>query len=162
MTKALRIAQGGFGRLALLDMDTPLVSHAHSQCHVILKASGADSAFYVSVERLPVTDRTAILVNAWEPHYFYSEPDFPRTVYLALYIEPRWLATLHDPLRLAAHPRFFPWPCVQITPRIRKLADDLIGDLMSPIPMKQDEFLISRAGFYAWLDSFFRQKVGRL
>jgi hypothetical protein len=122
MTKALRIAQGGFGRLALLDMDTPLVSHAHSQCHVIFKASGADSAFYVSEERLPVTDRTAILVNAWEPHYFYSEPEFPRTVYLALYIEPRWLAMLHDPLRLAAHPRFFPRPCVQITPRIRKLA----------------------------------------
>ena len=143
MTKALRIAQGGFGRLALLDMDTPLVSHAHSQCHVILKASGADSAFYVSEERLPVTDRTAILVNAWEPHYFYSEPDFPRTVYLALYIEPRWLATLHDPLRLAAHPRFFPRPCVQITPRIRKLADDLIGDLMSPIPMKQERLEIA-------------------
>ncbi|MBP7598074.1 MAG: AraC family ligand binding domain-containing protein, partial [Pseudoxanthomonas sp.] len=138
MTTALRIAQGRFGRLALLDMDTPLVSHAHSQCHVIFKASGADSAFYVSEERLPVTDRTAILVNAWEPHYFYSEPHFPRTVYLALYIEPRWLATLHDPLRLAAHPRFFPRPCVQITPRIRKLADDLIGELMSPIPMKQE------------------------
>ena len=138
MTTALRIAQGEFGRLALLDMDTPLVSHAHSQCHVIFKASGADSAFYVSEERLPVTDRTAILVNAWEPHYFYSEPDFPRTVYLALYIEPRWLATLYDPLRVAAHPRFFPRPCVQITPRIRKLADDLIGELMSPIPMQQE------------------------
>lgn len=35
-------------------------------------------------------------------------------------------------------------------------------DWCVPIPMKQDEFLISRAGFYAWLDSFFRQKVGRL
>ncbi len=138
MTTALRIAQGEFGRLALLDMDTPLVSHAHSQCHVIFKASGADSAFYVSEERLPVTDRTAILVNAWEPHYFYSEPDFPRTVYLALYIEPRWLATLYDPLRLSAHPSFFPQPCVQLTPWIRKLADDLIGELMSPIPMKQE------------------------
>ena len=33
-------------------------------------------------------------------------------------------------------------------------------DWCVPIPMKQDEFLISRAGFYAWLDSFFRQKVG--
>lgn len=138
MTTALRIAQGEFGRLALLDMDTPLVSHAHSQCHVIFKASGADSAFYVSEERLPVTDRTAILVNAWEPHYFYSEPDFPRTVYLALYIEPRWLATLHDPLRLSGHPRFFPRPCVEITPHIRKLADDLIGELMSLVPMKQE------------------------
>ena len=26
-------------------------------------------------------------------------------------------------------------------------------DWCVPIPMKQDEFLISRAGFYAWLDS---------
>lgn len=137
MTTALRIAHGQFGRVALLDMDTPLVSHAHSQCHVIFKASGADSAFYVSEERLPVTDRTAILVNAWEPHYYYSEPDFPRTVYLALYIEPRWLARLHDPLRLSAHPHFFPRPCVEISPRIRKLADDLIGEMLSLIPMTQ-------------------------
>ena len=100
MTTALRIAQGEFGRLALLDMDTPLVSHAHSQCHVIFKASGADSAFYVSEERLPVTDRTAILVNAWEPHYFYSEPDFPRTVYLACTTRCAWRpipASSHGP-----------------------------------------------------------------
>ncbi|HVL75208.1 MAG TPA: AraC family transcriptional regulator [Noviherbaspirillum sp.] len=139
MTTALRIAQGNFGRVALLDMDAPLVTHAHSQCHVILKASGADSAFYVSEERLPVTDRTAILVNAWEPHYFHSEPDFPRTVYLVLYIEPKWLAALHDPLRLSAHPGFFPRPCVDITPHIRKLADDLIGDMLSLIPIAQDK-----------------------
>lgn len=138
MTTALRIAQGMFGRVALLDMDAPLVSHAHSQCHVVLKASGADSAFYVSEERLPVTDRTAILVNAWEPHYFFSEPDFPRTVYLVLYIEPRWLAMLHDPLRVSGHPCFFPRPCVEITPRIRKLADDLIGEMLSLIPITQE------------------------
>lgn len=138
MTTALRIAQGKFGRVALLDMDTPLVSHAHSQCHVIFKASGADSAFYVSEERLPVTDRTAILVNAWEPHYFFSEPDFPRTVYLAMYIEPAWMASLHSPLRVAAHPRFFPRPCVEISPRVRGLADDLIAEMLSLIPMSQD------------------------
>ena len=32
---------------------------------------------------------------------------------------------------------------MQITPRIRKLADDLIGDLMSPIPMKQERLEIA-------------------
>ncbi|NYT80077.1 helix-turn-helix transcriptional regulator [Alcaligenaceae bacterium] len=138
MTTALRIAQGRFGRLALLDMDTPLAPHAHSQCHVIFKASGADSAFYVSEERLPVTDRTAILVNAWEPHYFFSEPDFPRTVYLAMYIEPSWMALLHSPLHVASHPRFFPRPCVEISPRIRRMVDDLIGELLSLVPMSQD------------------------
>lgn len=138
MTTAIRIAQGMFGRVALLDMDAPLVSHAHSQCHVVLKASGADSAFYVSEERLPVTDRTAILVNAWEPHYFYSDPNFPRTLYLVLYIEPKWLATLHDPLRMSGHPGFFPCPCVEITPHVRKLADGLIAELLSLIPMAQE------------------------
>ena len=139
MTKALRIAQGSFGRVALLDMDAPLVSHVHSQCHVILKASGANSAFYVSEERLPITERTAILVNAWEPHYFFSEPDFPRTVYLVLYIEPQWLATLHRPFQLSGHPCFFPRPCVEITTRIRKLADNLIGELLSLIPVSRDK-----------------------
>lgn len=29
-------------------------------------------------------------------------------------------------------------------------------------PMKQDEYLISRAGFYEWLERFFHRKVGRL
>ncbi|MFC3338353.1 helix-turn-helix domain-containing protein [Paracandidimonas soli] len=138
MTTALRIAQGRFGRLALLDMDTPLAPHAHSQCHVIFKVSGADSAFYVSEERLPVTDRTAILVNAWEPHYFFSEPDFPRTVYLVLYIEPGWMSSLHSPLHVASHPRFFPHPCVEISSRIRSMVDNLTGGLLSLIPMPQE------------------------
>lgn len=133
MTTALSIVQGSFGRISLLDMDTPLVSHAHSQCHVIFKASGADSAYYVSEERLPVTEKTAILVNAWEPHYYFSEPDFPRTVYLVLYIEPKWLAPLYKPFQMSGHPQFFPQPCVSITPRIRAMVDNLIGDLMSII-----------------------------
>lgn len=30
------------------------------------------------------------------------------------------------------------------------------------IPMKQDEFLISREGFYAWLETFFNGKVGKV
>ena len=30
------------------------------------------------------------------------------------------------------------------------------------IHMKNDEFLISRDGFYAWLDKFFKGKVGKV
>jgi len=45
MSNALRIAHGQFGRVALLDMDASLVRHAHPQCHVLLKARGADTQF---------------------------------------------------------------------------------------------------------------------
>jgi AraC family transcriptional regulator len=137
MTTALRIAQGSFGRVALLDMDSPLVAHAHSQCHIVLKAGGADSAFYVRNQRQPVTDRTAILVNAWEPHHYVHGPAAPRTLYLALYVEPRWLAAIHSPLQLSARPDFFPQPCVEISPRIRRLADELLGELVSALPIPQ-------------------------
>lgn len=139
MTTALRIAQGRFGRVSLLDMDTPLAPHAHPQCHAIFKVSGADSAFYINDERLPVTDRTAILVNAWEPHYFQSEPDFPRTAYLVLYIEPEWMSSLHSPLHVAAHPRFFPQSCVDIPASLRTRVDHLVASMMSLVPVSQEK-----------------------
>jgi transcriptional regulator GlxA family with amidase domain len=47
MSTAIRTFQGKFGRVALLDMDAPLVTHAHSQCHVLLTAGGADTFFAV-------------------------------------------------------------------------------------------------------------------
>jgi hypothetical protein len=43
MSKALHIAHGAFGRVALLDMDYSLVRHAHPHCRVLLKVAGADA-----------------------------------------------------------------------------------------------------------------------
>ena len=70
MSSAVKIFQGRFGRVALLDMDTPLVGHAHHHCHILLKAGGADGAFRVRGELAPLTDQTAVLVNAWEQHAY--------------------------------------------------------------------------------------------
>ena len=67
MSTALRIAHGAFGRVALLDMDRPLVRHAHPHCHVLLKVEGADTAFVVGDTVYPLTDDTAVLVNGWQP-----------------------------------------------------------------------------------------------
>ena len=47
MSNALRVVHGVFGRVALLDMDRPLVRHAHPHCHVLLKVEGADTQFAV-------------------------------------------------------------------------------------------------------------------
>jgi AraC-like DNA-binding protein len=128
---AVRVLQGGFGRVALLDMDCPLVVHAHRQCHVLLKASGADTRFGVRDAVHPLTDDTAVLVNTWEPHcYAHHDPLAPRTLILALYIEPEWLARSDRPLSASRHPAFFPHPCTPTTPQIRALADRLTDALL--------------------------------
>lgn len=130
MSSAIKIFQGRFGRVALLDMDAPLVGHAHHHCHILIKAGGADSAFSVRGERAPLTDDTAVLVNAWEHHaYEHEAPPGARTLILALYIEPGWLAELQRSLALSGHPRFFPERCVRLTAATRKMVEEFVLEL---------------------------------
>jgi len=125
MSSAVKIYQGRFGRVALLDMDAPLVGHAHHHCHILLKAGGANGAFSVGGVRAPLTDESAVLVNAWEPHaYLHDAPPGERTVILALYIEPAWLAELQRSLALSGHPRFFPEKVVKIDSQTRRLIEN--------------------------------------
>jgi len=77
MSTALRIVHGTFGRVALLDMDWPLVRHAHPHCHVLLKVEGADTQFIVGDKVYPLTDEAAVLVNGWQPHSYVHDPDGP-------------------------------------------------------------------------------------
>lgn len=125
MSTALRIHQGRFGRVKLLDMDKPLIVHAHPHCHVLIKAEGADTFFSVAERFYPLLENTAVLVNAWQPHSYAHSAASPRTVILALYIEPRWLARAERDLAASASPGFFRSPCVEINPRVRELADQL-------------------------------------
>lgn len=131
MSKALRIFQGSFGRVALLDMTAPLVVHAHSQCHVLLKSSGADTVFRVRDRSCPLTEETAVLVNTWEPHAYAHQPGAPQTLILALYIEPYWLSAIDGSFRSSVHPRFFPEPCVSLTPPVKRLAKQLTAEMLA-------------------------------
>lgn len=127
MSSAVKFLKGRFGRVALLQMDAPLVMHAHHHCHVLIKISGPDAAFRVGQRLCPFTDAQAVLVNAWEPHaYVHHAAAAPSTTGIfALYIEPSWLAELQRPLSLSAHPRFFAQPVIGVSRRIRRLAEDL-------------------------------------
>ena len=131
MSTALRIAHGAFGRVALLDMDGSLVRHAHPHCHVLLKVEGADTAFVVGDTVYPLTDDTAVLVNGWQPHSYVHDPDKPRTVILALYIEPEWLMAFRPGWAASGAPGFFGHPSGDVSPRIRHLAMDLAADMMA-------------------------------
>lgn len=130
MSSAIKLFQGRFGRVALLDMDAPLVAHAHHHCHILVKAGGRDAAFRVRGEKAPLTDDSVVLVNAWEPHaYEHQAPAGEPTIVLALYIEPTWLADIQRSLAMSGHPRFFPKTCVPITPRTRKLTEEFVMEL---------------------------------
>jgi AraC-like DNA-binding protein len=131
MSTALRIAHGAFGRVALLDMDWSLVRHAHPHCHVLLKVEGADTQFVVGDKVYPLTNETAVLVNGWQPHSYVHDPERPRTIILALYIEPEWLMAFRPGWAASGAPGFFNHPSGDVSPRIRVLAMNLAADMMA-------------------------------
>jgi AraC-like DNA-binding protein len=131
MSTALRIAHGAFGRVALLDMDWSLVRHAHPHCHVLLKVEGADTQFVVGDRVYPLANHTAVLVNGWQPHSYVHDPDRPRTVILALYIEPEWLMAFRPGWAASGAPGFFSHPSGEVSSRIRGLAMNLAADMMA-------------------------------
>jgi AraC-like DNA-binding protein len=130
MSIALRIAHGVFGRVALLDMDRSLVRHAHHHCHVLLKVEGADTQFVVGDRIILLTERTAVLVDGWKPHAYVHIPDRPRTLILALYIEPQWLKQFRPGWAASGAPGFFEQPCGEVSPRIRELGLRLAAEMM--------------------------------
>jgi AraC family transcriptional regulator len=131
MSNALRVVHGVFGRVALLDMDRQLVRHAHPHCHVLLKVEGADTQFAVRDAIAPLTDTNAVLINAWEPHAYAHDARRPRTIILALYIEPSWLKTFRPNWVASGAPGFFDRATGELSPRICKLRDDLAAAMVS-------------------------------
>jgi AraC family transcriptional regulator len=135
MSTALRIAHGAFGRVTLLDLDRSLVRHAHPHCHVMIKVEGADAQLVVGRDLVRLGDDQAVLVNAWESHAYVHLKDSPRTVILALYIEPDWLRTFRPNWIAGSGAGFFERPAGDLGgglgPRIRRLGLDLAALMMA-------------------------------
>jgi AraC-like DNA-binding protein len=145
MSDALRIAHGRFGRVALLDMDHSLVRHAHPHCHVLLKVEGDDAQFLVGERIAPLTDECAVLINAWEPHAYVHDPRRGRTMILALYIEPQWLAGFRSNWEASSGGGFFSELAGAITPEIRAFTHDLATSMVyAPEARAEHEELLGR------------------
>ena len=139
MSTALKIFQGKFGRVSLLDMSKPLVTHAHHHCHALIKVSGVDSAFIVKGRKQPLTDDSVVLVNAWEPHaYAHTDHGQGRCILMAFYLEPSWLAEILQALTVSSHPQFFPRSCALLPPAARRLTNALAAEMMISDDMPAD------------------------
>ena len=126
MTQALSILQGRFGRVALLDMDTSLVDHAHPHYHLIFKASGPDQNFVVEGREVPLRADTLVAVNSWQQHAYVHNHSAERTLFLALYIEPGWLADADSSFAHCSEPGFFARAGIPITPEIDRLRAGIV------------------------------------
>ncbi|QFI68759.1 Transcriptional regulator, AraC family [Sinorhizobium alkalisoli] len=106
--------------------------HAHPHCHVLLKVEGADTQFSVRDRLVPLTDESAVLINAWEPHAYAHDQTRPKTVILALYIEPQWLGHFRPNWAASHAPDFFASNVGSITPcirsRTRTLAEAIVQE----------------------------------
>ncbi|SLN67067.1 HTH-type transcriptional activator RhaS [Ruegeria meonggei] len=90
MADALGIAVGAFGRVALLSATEPVLDHAHSQVHALIKLSGPDTIYQVDGKRAKLTGAQMVLVNPWIVHSNQRPSGNDPTLLLALYIDPLW------------------------------------------------------------------------
>lgn len=127
MAKAIRVQQGVFGRLAILDLDHSLITHAHAQPHILIKLGGADASFTVGCSNVPLRQGQLVLVNASVPHAFHHPPGATYTLLLAIYLEPLWL----DLVRLGhTERRSFGTPAMEWTLEIERIVRELAAGLI--------------------------------
>lgn len=134
MSDPLRILHGPFGRVVLVRLDHSMVLHAHRECHIVFKIGGADILFGINGREYPVTAQSALMINAWEPHFYHHRETQENTVLLAFYLQPHWLKQLDRRFAHSAHPRFFARPVESLTPRLARVRDDVVDALAQPIP----------------------------
>lgn len=129
MTIPLSIVVGRFGRISVLNVDQPIVEHAHPQCHVLIKVGGADSEFEVENHRYPLRNGTAVLVDSWRPHSYPYSKGLPGSAILALYIEPKWLTEIDRKFSVSSRRDFFFHPCAELTPETHLTALQITEEL---------------------------------
>jgi AraC-like DNA-binding protein len=139
-------------------MDTSLVNHAHPHYHLIFKASGPDQDFVVEGQTVPLRSDTLVAVNSWQQHEYVHRHAGARTLFLALYIEPDWLAKADRNFANCAEPSFFPHAGIAITREIDNLRADIVRrmtDLTDPHELQElilELCLIVSHRFSDWRD----------
>jgi AraC-like DNA-binding protein len=102
-----------------------MVPHAHRICHIVFKVGGPDILFGIGQREHLIATQYALLINAWERHFYYHRSDVP-TILLALYLDPQWLKQVDRQFAKSAHPKFFSCPVVEISGKLKQFQNDLL------------------------------------
>ncbi|MBX2805455.1 MAG: AraC family transcriptional regulator [Hyphomicrobiales bacterium] len=96
MSHALAVCHGGFGRAALYELNTPFVTHAHREGHLIFYIDGSRAIVTVGKSEIRLGPSDAVAVNPWEPHSFKTCDSSEPCLCLVLYIKPMWFLEASD------------------------------------------------------------------
>jgi AraC family transcriptional regulator len=135
MNRPIRVFDGRFGRLILLEVSAPGVAHTHSEPTILLKHDGADTEYLIGDEFVPLTRAAIAFVNANEMHADRRPPGTPATRLVVLHASGEWLRESFPAVFGASDESPFPHRREEITPRIRQLADTLAVEIVN------DQFL---------------------
>jgi AraC-like DNA-binding protein len=135
MTKPVRIFEGRFGRVVLLEAATPGDAQSLAEPLILFKHDGADCLVSVGGAAQPLTREEAVFVNAGEASQLLGVAGGAAARVIAFHPSTAWLR--------AAFPAAFEDPGAgifarsreTITPRLRQLADTLAIEALN------DQFL---------------------
>ena len=135
MNRPIRVFDGRFGRLILLEVSASGMPHAQSEPTILLKHDGADTEYLIGDELVPLTRADIAFVNANEMYADRRHPRTAATRLVVLHASGEWLRESFPAVFGASGGSPFPHRREDITPRIRQLADALAVEIVN------DQFL---------------------
>jgi len=135
MNRPIRVFDGRFGRLILLEVSAPGMPHAHAEPTILLKNDGADTEYLIGGELVPLTRADIAFVNAHELHADRRPPGTAASRLVVLHASGEWLRDSFPAVFGESVGQPFPHRREEITPRIRQLADALAVEIVN------DQFL---------------------
>ena len=135
MNRPIRVFDGRFGRLMLLEVSAPGTPHAHGEPTILLKHDGADTEYLIGDELVPLTRADIAFVNANDMHADRRRPGSAATRLVVFHTSGEWLRESFPAVFGESSGQPFPHRREEITPRIRQLADALAVEVLN------DQFL---------------------
>jgi AraC-like DNA-binding protein len=134
MARLIRVFDGRFGRLQLLESSGEDQPRSSPEPQIVLSLDGVETDLLVGGERRPFSRATVLFVNPGEPWQAALEPGAGAVQMLVFQASREWLSG-HYPALFGPEDRPFPSVAEPITPRIRQLADILAVEAL------HDQFL---------------------
>lgn len=138
MAEALGVVIGAFGRVALFSATEPVLDHAHSQVHALIKISGPDTTYCVAGNQADLTDTQMVLVNPWIVHSNHRSPGIRPTILLALYIDALWFGDQGNQILTGFHKLPFVQTTAGVSAELRGHAGRL-ADQMADLHTEEDQ-----------------------
>jgi AraC family transcriptional regulator len=137
MGRTLRLFEGRFGRLVLVEPGDEESPHSHPDPAVLLLHKGPETEYALNGQRLRLGREDVIFLNAGQVHVNVRPAGAARPCILGFYASGDWLRQSVPAVFGAAGGDPFPRPHEPVTPRIRRLADALAIEVLN------DRFLSS-------------------